>query len=359
MLGLWQHRAAAAPRPQEGEGRETGSLRGRGLLPAGRGQDWGDPHPTWGSCPASGRYVGPPASARGGSGLCWRGDRARCPLLAPWQHPARHNAALWPGGGAHWGTLLGGLAHPEQRVPCQPVPTRRRQQPCRRLESCPRCLLPACACGTWLGMNVAKQGGSAPARSRHGERHTRPCALSRGGPGRRRGTRAAAEREGCGRVPGHHVPSQLGLAQPGPRRGAVALPAATLARWGQTARPGTAWGCESCRSPSCHPTVPMGGGWGLCVSCSPPAGTSGADASGRETPSRWQQMSPTGAPSEQGAGREINSGVSSCPGWGGRGGEWGDPPVPPGLSPAQWHGRLWPPRDYCFSQKSPFFFRDG
>lgn len=47
--------------------------------------------------------------------------------------------------------------------------------------------LPACACGTWLGMNVAKHGGSAPVRSRRGERHTRPCALSRGWPGGRRG----------------------------------------------------------------------------------------------------------------------------------------------------------------------------
>lgn len=278
--------------------------------------------------------MGLPASAGGGSGLCRRGGRARRPLLAPWQCPAHPNAALWPGGGgAHWGTWLGGPAHPEERVPCQPVPTRRRQQPCRRLESCPRCLLPACACGTWLGMNVAKQGGSAPARSRRGERHTRPCALSREGPGRRRGTRAAAEREGCGRVPGHRVPSQLGLAQPGPRQGAVALPAAAPARWGQTARPGTAWGLRELSVPKLSPHCPHGGRLGAMCVPSPPthAGTSGAEASGRETPSRWQRMSPTGAPSEQGAGREINSGVSSCPGW--EGGEVGEPPCTPGAAP--------------------------
>lgn len=206
MLGLWQRRAAAAPRPQEGEGRETGSLRGargRGAPSSGEGAGSGrtpPPSPVWrkpcAGGPARQREVtwDPPACAGGGSGLCRR--------------QAGHAARLW-----HRSSVLPTPTLPGERVPRQPVPMGRQQQLCRHLESCPRCLLPACACGTWLGMNVAKQGGSAPARSRRGKRHTRPCALSQGGPGRRRGTKAAAEQEGYERAPGRRVPSQLGPAQ--------------------------------------------------------------------------------------------------------------------------------------------------
>jgi len=166
-------------------------------------------------------------------------------------------------------------------------------------------------------MNVAKRGGSAPVRSRRGKRHTWrvPChGEGRGGGGDEGGHRAG----GHGRAPGRWVPSQLGPARMCRGRGVV-----------------------RCRAP--HGALAHG--WREAA-----VSHAGTKALGRETPSRRQRMSPTGALSEQrGAGREINSGVSGCPGQGGAGG-----PPPRGASEVL---RL--PRDYCFSQKSPFFFRDS
>lgn len=138
----------------------------------------------------------------------------------------------------------------------------------------------------------------------------------------RRAGEAAGDKEQEGRrwAPGQHVPSQLGLAQQGLRH---CLQPCWLGTSESTA--GHSSGCGSVQSSSCHPTVPRVGG------CRPPhTSTSCAKALGRETPSRQQQMSPCGAPSELGAGQEINSGVSSCPDWG----EKGNPPASQELP---WH----------------------
>lgn len=96
-------------------------------------------------------------------------------------------------------------------------------------------------------------------------------------------------------------------------------PPSQLGRGVGMARPGTAWSSWSPPPPGVTPA----GAWGL----QPPP-----PPSGRETPSQQKQESPSRTLSEQGAGREINSGVSGCPGPGG--GEKGKgppcaPPVPP------------------------------
>lgn len=199
--------------------------------------------------------------------------------------------------------------------------------------------LPTCARGAWLGMNVAR-GGLCP-----GEQHTRPCALSRGGPGRRR------DGGGRGRERGRRrAGARPASAQPaGPGTGCRGCGTARgRAGWDGTARHGSGLR-ERLPVPRLSPRCPCGRRPGAA------APHSSTVASGRETPSQRKQESPSGTLSEQGAGREINSGVSGCPGPG-RG--QGDPPVPH-LPPARGRSRLRPPRDYCFSQKSPFFFRDG
>lgn len=209
------------------------------------------------------------------------------------------------------GNVTGGAS--TSRVPCQPVPPSQQRRPC------PCCPLPTCTRGPWLGMNVAKQGGSAPARSRHGKRHTRPCALSRGGPGRQRGD------EGICRARGVWVSTGPVCAQPaGP--GTEVL---WLQQCLQPCRPGSVgWhgraqvGAAGALSPQAVTPLSL---WWEARGCSLHAGTGGAEALGRETPSRWQRMGPSRAPSEQGAGQEINSGVSSCPGWG----HAGEPPRAP------------------------------
>lgn len=220
MLGLWQRRAAAAPRPEAGESRETGSpqgTRGRGLPQRGGGRIGETPSPVW-------------SKRKGGDSRCVCQGRLRA-LPAPRPGTAAASCPPQRCPAARWGWL--GIL-----VPRQPVPR-------RRLESRPRCPLPACARETWLGMNVAKRGGSAPARSRRGERHTRPCALSRGGPGRRRGDEGGCRAGVC--------PASWA------RRGdavAVVFSTAVPARQGWTARPGTTRGGGSGGSPSCHPTAP-------------------------------------------------------------------------------------------------------
>lgn len=141
--------------------------------------------------------------------------------------------------------------------------------------------LPACARGAWLGMNVAR-GGQCP-----GERHTGrvPCHG-------RAGEAAGMERGGGGRAPGRRVPSQLG-----PARAAGA----------GMARPGTARGCGAAGPPAVTPLS-------VRQNLGAAAPHSSTEGSGRETPSQRKQESPSGTLSEQGAGREINSGVSGCPG---------------------------------------------
>lgn len=159
-------------RPQEGEGRETGSPQGWGLLPAGTWQDWGDlPTPVqrrlWVRVlPGSGRYVGPP---------CVRQERL-------WALPAPGTvaASCLP---QHCSTAVGGSqgtsmwGDTSQGVGVLPAGA---NVPLASALPVPGVLpaLPACTRGLWLGMNVAKQGGSAPARSRRSEQHTWPCALS-------------------------------------------------------------------------------------------------------------------------------------------------------------------------------------
>lgn len=330
------------PRPQEGEGRETGSPQGQGLLPAGTGQDQGDP-PAWvwrklwvGVLPGSGRYVGPPCVRQG---RLWAlpapGTAAvsclpqRCPMAV-----GGHREPQWR------------VAHPKEWVSCQLVPTCHQHQLCWCLESCLRCLLPACTRGPWLGMNVAKQGGSAPVRSRCSEQHTGPCALSWGGPGRQQGTRSkrGAGGHGAGMCPASWA-----------WRSRDCGTAHSRAGWGGVRRHGRAQ-LRAAGVFSPQAVTPLSPGWEAGGLQTPPHTSTGcAKALGRETPSRRQQMSPSGAPSELGAGQEINSGVSSCPDWR----EQGNPPALPDLPLAQGRGQLRLPRDYCFSQKSPFFFRDG
>lgn len=79
--------------------------------------------------------------------------------------------------------------------------------------------LPACACGTWLGMNVAKHGGSAPVRSRLGEQHTQPCALSRGWLGSSTGRAGRGAGSDGAEAWGRETPSQRERrARAGPRQ---------------------------------------------------------------------------------------------------------------------------------------------
>lgn len=227
---------------------------------------------------------------------------------------ATHAAHSWPCGSI-LPTLalphgLGGLIWehpiPRSRHPRQPLPTCHWQQLCRCLESCPRCLLPTC--GTWLGMNVAKQGGSAPARSRHGERHTQPCALSQGGPGRRQGQGRLRSRGDVGGHQAGRCPASWAR-----HEGAVAmaLPTAMPAR-----RVGQSWaqlGTVGAVLPELSPRCPCGERLEQ-----PPQhqrcqglGQGDAESAAADEPER--------DPARAGAGQEINSGVSSCPGQGGAG----------------------------------------
>lgn len=134
----------------------------------------------------------------------------------PCGSPARQGGPAMPGENtAPLGPQGAGTA------PSHPVPTCRWQLPAALPAPGTLPALPACACVTWLGMNIAKHSGSAPVRSRCGERHTRPCALSRGGPGRRRGVAQPRSR-------------RLGTGTQEPRE----------------------------QPPSCHPAVPMAApGW--------------------------------------------------------------------------------------------------
>lgn len=142
----------------------------------------------------------------------------------------------------------------------------------------------------------------------------------------RRAGEAAGDKEQEGRrwAPGQHVPSQLGLAQQGPQH---CLQPCWLGTSDSTA--GHSSGLWECSVLKLSPHCPQGGRLGGCRS--PHTCTSCAKALGRETPSRrQQQMSPSRAPSELGAGQEINSGVSSYPDWG----EKGNPPASQELP---WH----------------------
>lgn len=78
--------AGRLPRPQEGEGRETGSPQGWGLLPAGTWQDWGDP-----PHPSSEKAVG--------EGPTWQWEVRGTPLRAPGE--ALGSARSW-----HRGSIL-------------------------------------------------------------------------------------------------------------------------------------------------------------------------------------------------------------------------------------------------------------
>lgn len=123
---------------------------------------------------AAPRRGGARSEACCGAGL----SRGRTPCGSPARQggpamPGENTAPLGPQGAS--------------TAPSHPVPTCRWQLPAALPAPGTLPALPACACVTWLGMNIAKHSGSAPVRSRCGERHTRPCALSRGGPGRRRG----------------------------------------------------------------------------------------------------------------------------------------------------------------------------
>lgn len=239
---LWQGRAAAAPRPEDSD-------VGR---PAPRGAYCRGPFPS----PAAGSGSGRPSVQR----KLWAGRGTADLLRAPGR--GRRLRPVLEGGptekeGPGCGSRDGALGHlcgvPRLRGSCLSVPLsgaprtqrrptspscrdgvrQRRAQPASasphgsggssgnagaELSSAeppgadaqlPAALpaLPACACGTCLGMNVAKRGGSAPVRSRHGERHTRPCALSRGWPGWRHGAArpwswGSPRRQRWGRGPG-------------------------------------------------------------------------------------------------------------------------------------------------------------
>lgn len=145
------------------------------------GPGWALPalHRAWAICSTKPAPVPPHGMGAHSEACCGAGlSHGRTPCGSP----ARQGGPAMPGENtAPLGPQGAGTA------PSHPVPTCRWQLPAALPAPGTLPALPACACVTWLGMNIAKHSGSAPVRSRCGERHTRPCALSRGGPGRRRG----------------------------------------------------------------------------------------------------------------------------------------------------------------------------